>query len=145
MAAVPSTTTADESALVAEIGALIASGDGIESGFKTTEFWLTVLAVGVDVVGPKFGLNVSANEQMLVAGGLVIAYGAFRSWRKANGPQKLYAEIVSAFNFNKSFTSAAVAPALPVKAGERPTAVAPGTAIVGGMPGDTQTVTTVTP
>jgi len=34
---------------------------------------------------------------MLVAGGLVIAYGAFRSWRKANGPAKLYAEIVSMF------------------------------------------------
>lgn len=109
MAAVPSTLTADESALVAEIGVLLASGDGIEAGFKTTEFWLTVLAVAVDVAGPKFGLNVSANEQMLAAGGLVIAYGAFRSWRKANGPTKLYAQIVGMFAARK-----AVAPVAPV-------------------------------
>jgi len=98
MAVVPNTTTADESALVAEIGALIASGDGVEAGFKTTEFWLTVVAVAVDVAGPKFGLNVSANEQMLAAGALVIAYGAYRSWRKANGPAKLYAQVLALFN-----------------------------------------------
>ena len=137
MAAVPSTTTADESALVAEIGALIASGDGIESGFKTTEFWLTVLAVGVDVVGPKFGLNVSANEQMLVAGGLVIAYGAFRSWRKANGPAKLYAEIVSMFTSNKSYNASQV----PIQGSTTVTT----TTASGPAPGDSRVVTEVIP
>ena len=117
MAVVPNTTTADESALVAEIGALIASGDGVEAGFKTTEFWLTVVAVAVDVAGPKLGLNVSANEQMLAAGALVIAYGAFRSWRKANGPAKLYAQVLALFNGRTAAQAATPAPvAVPVAA-----------------------------
>jgi hypothetical protein len=48
-----------------------------------------VIAVGADFAGPYLGLTIPANERMLIAAGLVMAYGAFRTWRKNNGPAQL--------------------------------------------------------
>jgi hypothetical protein len=133
MATTPNTTNADAQVLISQIEALMASGDGVESGFKTTEFWLTILAVGVDVAGPYVGFSIPADERMLIAGGLVIAYGSYRTWRKNNGPAKLYAAVLSMFN--KS-----AAPAAAVPASTTTTTTTPGT-----VPGASTVVTATTP
>ena len=89
-------TQEDVDSLIAKLVDLMASGDGVESGLKTTEFWLMVLAVAADIAGPSIGLSIDGNERMLIAAGLVSAYGAFRSWRKRGGPAKLYADVLKA-------------------------------------------------
>ena len=86
---------ADADALAAKVVTLAASPDGIEPGFTTTEFWLTVIAVAADFAGPHFGLAIPANERMLIAAGLVMAYGGFRTWRKTGGAAKLSAAILA--------------------------------------------------
>jgi hypothetical protein len=82
-------TRADADKLAEKVVALAASGDGIESGFSTSEFWLTVLAVVADLTGPAWGLTLSPHEQALAAAALVLGYAGFRTWRKNGGAAKL--------------------------------------------------------
>ena len=95
--AIPPTTRADVEAVAAKLIDLSASGDGVEAGFTTTEFWLTVIAVGADFAGPYLGVTIPDNERMLIAAGLVMAYGAFRTWRKNSGPAQLSAAVLGDF------------------------------------------------
>lgn len=94
MAPVPN-TRADVDKLATAVVTAATSGDGMEAGFKTTEFWLTVIAVVVDFAGPHFGIAIPDNERMLVAGALVAAYGGFRSWRKRGGAAYEFGYILS--------------------------------------------------
>jgi hypothetical protein len=90
-------TATDEKALFdAALKMLTGGKDGIEAGLTTTEFWLYVLALGVDVLGPYFGFlqGIDSQEQLGIATLLVMSYGALRSWRKRGGPQKAYAELL---------------------------------------------------
>jgi len=56
-----------------------------------------VIAVAADFAGPYLGVKIPDNERMLIAGGLVIAYGGFRTWRKNNGPAQLSAAVLADF------------------------------------------------
>ena len=56
-----------------------------------------MIAVGADFAGPYLGVSIPANERMLIAAGLVMAYGAFRTWRKNNGPGQLSAAVLADF------------------------------------------------
>lgn len=39
-----------------QLGLLVGTGrDGVEQGLSTTEFWLSLLALLVDIFGPRFG------------------------------------------------------------------------------------------
>jgi hypothetical protein len=92
-------TAADERALLDEALKMLAGGqDGVEAGFKTTEFYLTLLAVAIDVLGPTFGIlqGIDQHEQLLIAAILAMWWGALRSWRKRGGPQKAVAELLRA-------------------------------------------------
>jgi len=86
-------TRSDVDTLAAKVVALAASGDGVESGFTTSEFWLTALAVVADFTGPYWGFRLSPNEQILAASGLVLGYGAYRTWRKNGGAARLIQRI----------------------------------------------------
>lgn len=88
----PITLRSDSDDLASKLVELMASGDGVEAGFKTTEFWLTVIAVACDLAAPKLGFNLSSDERMYAAVGLVALYGVYRTWRKNSGPAKLWAE-----------------------------------------------------
>lgn len=101
-------TRHDIDALGQEIIDLIGRGDGIEAGFKTSEFWLLAIAVAADLAGPAIGLALSSEERMLIAAGLVSFYGAYRTWRKANGPAKLYAELLKRLAELRGMTPASV-------------------------------------
>jgi hypothetical protein len=111
------TTRTDLDALMSKIVDLMASGDGVEAGFTTTEFWLTVLAVALDVAAPYLGMTVSPDERMLGAGLLVGIYTGFRAWRKSNGPAKLWADVLKMLAELRGQSAPAVAPV--------PVAVAP--------------------
>lgn len=78
-------TQKDASALARLLSAMFGTGpDGIEAGFGTSEFWLTVAALGLDVAGPHFGIlkTLTPDTQLAVAGFLASAYTYLRSWRK---------------------------------------------------------------
>ena len=81
---------------LAILSKLIQAGpDGVEAGLSTTEFWLTVVALLVDLLGPRLGVKLSASDQMTIATILVVAYGAFRSWRKRGGSLPTPAQLVA--------------------------------------------------
>jgi len=89
-------TARDEQALLDELLNMLATGqDGVEAGFTTTEFWLTLVAVVIDVFGPAYGFlqGINPQEQGLIAVGAAVAYTGFRSWRKRGGPAKAIAEL----------------------------------------------------
>jgi hypothetical protein len=85
---------ADLDTLETKIVDLLAKGDGIEAGFTTTEFWGYVVALVADLAAPAIGLTLSPQERLLAALALTASYGAFRTWRKAHGPAKLYADLL---------------------------------------------------
>lgn len=88
-------TQADEKQLLDLLEAMILKGkDGVEAGFATTEFWLTVLALVVDLGGPHYGFlqGIDANEQGLIAMALVLGWGIVRSWRKRGSPASAITE-----------------------------------------------------
>jgi len=108
-------TIDDERALLERLIAMQEAGqDGVEAGLKTTEFWMTALAVVIDVAGPHYGFlqGIDASEQGLIAMGLVLGYGALRSWRKRGGPAKALAQLAALLAQTRAAASA-VPPAAP--------------------------------
>jgi hypothetical protein len=76
-------TRADAEGVLAKVAAIFAAGpDGIEPGFTTTEFWMSVLALAGDVAGPYLGIHLTTAEQTLGATFIVAAYTLARAYRK---------------------------------------------------------------
>jgi hypothetical protein len=120
-------TAADEKVLFDEALKMLVGGkDGVEAGFTTTEFYLTVLAVAIDVLGPHFGFlqGIDANEQGLIAMVLVGWFAWARSWRKRGGPQKAIAELLKALAQARGQVpeGPVTPPATPAQAAEVPAA-----------------------
>jgi len=72
---------------------MLANGqDGVEAGFKTTEFWLSVASLAADYFVPG---QISPQERLLAATVIVAAYAGFRTWRKNGGPARLIAQLIA--------------------------------------------------
>lgn len=78
-------TQKDASALAVFLTSLFGTGpDGIESGFGTSEFWLMVFALVLDVAGPYYHIlgSITPTTEAAIAGLIAATYTALRSWRK---------------------------------------------------------------
>lgn len=85
MAIDPTKTQADASALAKLLTAMFGTGpDGIEAGFGTSEFWLSVMAIGADVAAPYFHWvsGITPNTELAFAALIASAYTFARTLRK---------------------------------------------------------------
>lgn len=81
----PTQTQKDASAFARLLAALFGTGpDGVEQGFGTSEFWLCLMALAVDVAGPYFHVlqGITPTTELAFAGLIAAGYTWFRSWRK---------------------------------------------------------------
>lgn len=85
MAIDPNKTQKDASALAGILTGMFGTGpDGIEQGFGTSEFWLSIMAIGVDVAAPYFHWvgGLTPNTELAFAALIASAYTFARALRK---------------------------------------------------------------
>ena len=88
-------TAADLQTVEKEVLDILLNGkDGVEAGFTTSEFWLSLIALGLDYFAP--GVQVDPNLKLAAAVVIVATFTGFRTWRKNGGPARLVASL-SAF------------------------------------------------
>jgi hypothetical protein len=78
-------TQKDASALARLVAAMFGTGpDGVEQGLGTSEFWLSLIALGVDVAAPYFHWvsGIAPSTELAFAVLIAAAYTFGRSWRK---------------------------------------------------------------
>jgi hypothetical protein len=78
-------TQKDATAFARLLTGLFGTGpDGVEQGFGTSEFWLCVMALAVDVAGPYYHVlqGITPTTELAFAGLIAAAYTYLRTWRK---------------------------------------------------------------
>lgn len=87
-------TASDLSTVEKEVLDMLLAGlYAVLAGVTTTEFWLSVIALGLDYFAP--GVQVDPNVKLAAAVVIVSAYAGFRTWRKNGGPARLVASLAA--------------------------------------------------